>query len=201
MADTQDFDVQVLVIGAGMSGIGIGIQLQRQHGVRDFEIIEKSDDVGGTWFLNTYPGCGCDVPSHFYSYSFELNPDWSQVYAMQPEIHRYFRSIAHKYDIPRHVRFDSSVQSARWIDGNATWEVTVRDEKSKRTYSRRCKILISAVGALSVPKKCEIPGAENFKGRLFHSAQWDHSFNWQGKEVVTLGESWALPVRSESDRN
>lgn len=170
-----------------MSGIGIGAQLQRQHGIQDFEIIEKSNDVGGTWFSNTYPGCGCDVPSHFYSYSFALNPDWSQVYAMQPEIHRYFVSIAHKYNIPRHVRFHSIVQSARWNNDNAMWDVTIQDLTSKQTYKRRCKILISAVGALSVPKKCDIPGAEKFKGRLFHSAQWDHSFDWKGKEAVTVG--------------
>lgn len=131
----------------------------------------------------------CKVPSHFYSYSFALNPNWSHVYAMQPEIHQYFADIAHKYDIPRHVRCGSEVLAASWDEINAIWLVTICENKTKRTYQRRCKILISAVGALSVPKKCEIEGVKTFKGRLFHSAQWDHSFDWYDKEVVAIGKS------------
>ncbi|KAJ4365378.1 hypothetical protein N0V95_000525 [Ascochyta clinopodiicola] len=115
-------DTDVLIIGAGMSGIGTAVQLIRHFGTRNFEIIEKSDDVGGTWSLNTYPGCGCDVPSHFYSFSFALNPDWSQVYPMQPELHAYFRSVA---------------ESARWDEASATWSVEIEDIKTKATQYRR----------------------------------------------------------------
>ncbi|KAF2709760.1 FAD/NAD(P)-binding domain-containing protein [Pleomassaria siparia CBS 279.74] len=183
----MSFDTEVLIIGAGMSGLGLAVQLIRKFGVRDFELIEKSNDVGGTWSANTYPGCGCDVASHFYSYSFAQNPDWTRKYSMQPEIQQYFRSVAEQYRIVEKIRFHSVVTKARWDDDNDIWIVTVLDVTSKKSTIRRCKILVSAVGALSVPKKCEIPGAENFKGPLFHSAQWDHSFEWKDKEVVVLG--------------
>ncbi|KAH7162053.1 hypothetical protein B0J13DRAFT_463478 [Dactylonectria estremocensis] len=196
-------DVDVLIIGAGMSGIGLAIQLVRKHGTRNFELIEKSEQLGGTWWLNSYPGCGCDVPSHFFSYSFALNPNWTQKFAMQPEIHAYFKQVARKYDIDHHVKFQSVVESAIWEDDCGTWLVTIRDLKTTRVTQRRCKILISAVGALSTPKKCDIPGASEFQGRLFHTAEWDHSFDWKGKDLVVMGNGCSatqiVPVISEGD--
>ncbi|KAF2192540.1 cyclohexanone 1,2-monooxygenase [Zopfia rhizophila CBS 207.26] len=183
----MSLDTEVIIIGAGMSGLGLAVQLIRQFNVHSFELVEKLDDVGGTWLANTYPGCGCDVASHFYSYSFALNPDWSRKYSMQPEIQRYFRSVAEQYKIIPHIRFHSTVEKAEWDDQSATWKVTVLDQRTKERSAKLCKILISAVGALSVPKKCEIPGVERFQGPVFHSAQWDHSFNWKEKDVVVLG--------------
>ncbi|EEU40014.1 uncharacterized protein NECHADRAFT_32214 [Fusarium vanettenii 77-13-4] len=193
----------VLIIGAGMSGIGLAVQLIRQYGTRNFEIIEKDAEVGGTWRVNSYPGCGCDVPSHFFSYSFALNPDWSQAYAMQPEIHSYFKSVAAQYEIEKHVRFNSTVQSARWDETSGTWGVICLDAKTGKLTTRRSKVLVSAVGALSIPKACTIPGASDFTGRIFHTAQWDHSFDWNGKEVVMIGNgcsaTQALPVMTAGD--
>ncbi|KAK1533129.1 hypothetical protein CPAR01_09837 [Colletotrichum paranaense] len=180
-------DVDVLIIGAGMSGIGLSVKLLQQHGTRNFEIIEKTDNVAGTWWLNSYPGCGCDVPSHFYSYSFALNPDWSRKFALQPEIRAYFDSVATEYNIPSHVRFGQEVVSASWDDTAGIWLAEIRDIKTSKIYLRRAKILISAVGALSIPKQCEIPGFESYQGRLFHTAQWDHTFDWEGKDVVVIG--------------
>ncbi|KAJ4177691.1 hypothetical protein NW755_013691 [Fusarium falciforme] len=176
----------VLIIGAGMSGIGLAVQLIRQHGTRNFEIIEKDAEIGGTWWVNSYPGCGCDVPSHFFSYSFALNPDWSQAYAMQPEIHSYFKDVAAQYEIEKHVRLNSTVQSARWDEASGTWDVICLDAKTGKITTRHSKVLVSAVGALSIPKPCTIPGASSFTGRIFHTAQWDHSFDWKGKEVVMI---------------
>ncbi|KAL2357051.1 hypothetical protein BJ546DRAFT_426549 [Cryomyces antarcticus] len=184
---TMSLDTDVLIIGAGMSGLGIAVQLVRKFGHRNFELIEKSNDVGGTWLANKYPGCGCDVASHFYSYSFALNPNWSQKYSMREEIQTYFRSIAEQYQIVPHIRFHSTVETALWDKTTATWLVTVKNQKTKEIRQRRCKILVSAVGALSVPKECEVAGAESFKGSLFHSAKWDHAFDWEDKEVVVLG--------------
>ena len=106
---------------------------------------------------------------------------------MQPEIQRYFRSIAEKYRIVESIRFHSIVEKAHWDDQSKIWVVSILNLESKERSVRRCKVLVSAVGALSVPQKCEVPGVENFKGSLFHSAQWDHSFDWKGKEVVVLG--------------
>ncbi|KAK3117654.1 hypothetical protein LTR53_000782 [Teratosphaeriaceae sp. CCFEE 6253] len=180
-------DTHVLIIGAGMSGLGLAVQLLRHGYTNSFELIEKENDVGGTWLVNQYPGCGCDVASHFYSYSFALNPDWSQKFSLQSEIQAYFRGVAEKYNIVPHVRFQSTVEKAKWNEAEQYWEVTVKDWKTKETYVRRAKIVVSGVGSLSIPRKCEIPGADDFSGKLFHSAKWDTSFDWHGKDVVVLG--------------
>ena len=199
-------DTEVLIIGAGMSGLGLAVQLVRHKGIttRSFELIEKTDDVGGTWLVNTYPGCGCDVASHFYSYSFALNPDWSQKFSMRSEIQQYFRDVAHRYDIIPHVRFGSTVEVARWDDENQWWEVTIQNQQTNEKYVRRAKIVVSAVGSLSLPKPCEIPGADSFRGPLFHSAQWNSTFDWKDKDVVVLGNGCSatqfVPVMARTAR-
>ncbi|KAI0508443.1 putative monooxygenase [Xylaria bambusicola] len=199
-----ELDTDVLIIGAGMSGLGFAVQLIRTYGTRNFEIIEKADHIGGTWWANTYPGCGVDVVAHYYSYSFELNPNWSRKYPLQPEILAYFEKVAAKYDIGKHTRFRSVVQSARWESASGTWLVSIKDLATLETYNRRCKILVTAVGVLSVPNDCQIPGASKFKGPLFHTARWDHSFNWTDKELVVIGNgcsaSQAVPVLSEGKK-
>ncbi|KAF4987762.1 hypothetical protein FGRMN_10186 [Fusarium graminum] len=181
----------VLIIGAGMSGIGIGVQLIRKLGTRNFEIVEKETGLAGTW----------RVPSHFYSYSFALNPNWSQKYAMQPEIQAYFDDVAKTYDIERQIKFHSVVESARWEESSGIWEVSIRNVRTSEVSTRRSKVLISAVGALSIPKACDIPGASNFAGRMFHTAKWDQSFNWKDKEVIIIGNGCSatqiLPVISD----
>ena len=108
---------------------------------------------------------------------------------MRPEIQAYFRGVAEQYRVVEHVRFHSIVEKAEWDDVAKVWVVTVLDVKTKQQTVRRAKILVSGVGSLSVPKKCDVPGAETFKGKMFHSAQWDHSFDWKDKEVVVLGNS------------
>lgn len=205
----MDLDTDVLIIGAGLSGLGLAVQLVRQYGHRNFELIEKSDNIGGTWLANSYPGCGVDVrcrnnlsfsvsiisrllinwkvAAHYYSYSFCLNPNWSRKYPLQPEILDYFRSVAAKYGIEKHARFHSIVNSAHWEESSRTWLVTVTDLKVFKTYHRRCKILVSAVGILSIPNACDIDGASSFKGPLFHTAQWDHSFDYKDKDLVIIG--------------
>ena len=129
------------------------------------------------------------VASHFYSYSFALNPYWSRKFSLQPEIVAYFRSLADRNGVSSHISFFSTVHKAEYDDATATWTVSIRDEKTGALRVKRCKILVSAVGALSIPKKCEIPGAEGFRGKIFHSAQWDHSFDWKNKDVVVVGTS------------
>ncbi|QYT03537.1 hypothetical protein H0G86_010486 [Trichoderma simmonsii] len=183
MSQTTD----ILIIGAGISGVGFGVQLVRQFGTRNFTIIEKSDNIGGTWWVNSYPGCGCDVPSHFFSYSFALKPNWSRRFALQSEIHEYFTEIAAQYEIHKHVQLASLVEKASWDEAMGTWSVMVRDLQSSKVTEYRSKILISAVGTLSVPQKCTIPGASTFEGSMFHTAQWDHTFNWKDKELIVVG--------------
>ncbi|KAF4554155.1 Pyridine nucleotide-disulfide oxidoreductase-like protein 11 [Elsinoe fawcettii] len=198
-------DTDVLIIGAGCSGVGLAIQLQRKLGHNDYMIIEKSDDVGGTWSANKYPGCGVDVASHFYSYSFALKPDWNRKYSMQPEIQAYFRDLAVQYKVPHNIRFQSTVNEAVWHADTQTWLVTITNHATKHTYKLRARAVVSGVGALSVPRQCEISGNEAFKGRLFHSAQWDSSFDWTDKEVVVLGNGCSatqfVPILTSSGLN
>jgi cation diffusion facilitator CzcD-associated flavoprotein CzcO len=106
---------------------------------------------------------------------------------MRPEIQAYFRSVAEQYRIVEHVRFHSIVEKAKWDDVAKVWEVTVLDLKTKQQVTRRAKVLVSGVGSLSVPKECDLPGVDTYKGKMFHSAQWDHSFDWKDKNVVVLG--------------
>ncbi|KAL4927249.1 flavin-containing monooxygenase [Aspergillus undulatus] len=180
-------DTDVLIIGAGLSGVGFAIRLQQKYPRATFEIYEKAEQSGGTWWANTYPGCACDVPSHLYSYSFALNPEWSAQFAPQAEIDAYCRDVAKKYDIPRHITFRSTVQAATFDEASGTWLVRILDQQTGQVYERRSRILISAVGLLSEPNDCNLPGAEEYKGKLFHSARWDHSFDWAGKDVVVVG--------------
>jgi cation diffusion facilitator CzcD-associated flavoprotein CzcO len=107
---------------------------------------------------------------------------------MRPEIQAYFRSVAEQYRVVENIRFHSIVEKAEWDKVDNVWVVTVLDLKTKQQTIRKAKILVSGVGSLSVPKKCDIPGAETFKGKMFHSAQWDHSFDWKDKDVVVLGQ-------------
>jgi cation diffusion facilitator CzcD-associated flavoprotein CzcO len=191
----MSFDTEVLIIGAGMSGLGLAVQIIRNFGgIKNFELIEKSEDVGGTWLQNTYPGCGCDVASHFYSYSFALNPDWSRKYSMREEIQQYFRSVSDRYGVTERVRFHSVVEKAVWDEHDKVWVVDVLDLKTKEKTVRRAKVLISGVGSLSVPKECDVEGKETFKGKMFHSATWDHSFDWGGKDVVVLGKAPRMSI-------
>ena len=108
---------------------------------------------------------------------------------MRPEIQAYFRSVAEKYRVVEHVRFHSIVEKAVWNDIDNVWEATILNLQTKEQTTRRAKVLVSGVGSLSVPKTCDLPGVETYEGKLFHSAQWDHSFDWNDKDVVVLGTS------------
>ena len=110
---SNEFDI--VIVGSGFSGLGMAIRL-KQEGIHDFAVLERGDDVGGTWHYNTYPGCACDVPSHLYSFSFAPNPDWSQTYSPQPEIREYLRGCADRFDIRPHVKLGHTVESASWDD-------------------------------------------------------------------------------------
>ncbi len=127
------------------------------------------------------------MAGHFYSYSFSLNPDWSLKYPLQPEILAYFKNVADKYAIEKHTRFQSAVSAARWDESTATWLVSVKNLKTSETYDRRCKILVSAIGLMTLPNPCDISGAPSFQGRIFHTAEWDHTFDWKDKEIVVIG--------------
>ena len=178
-AATADFDVAV--IGAGFSGLCMAIALKKA-GIESFVVFEKAEDIGGTWRDNLYPGCACDVPSHLYSYSFEPNPNWSRMFAPQQEIWEYLRGCARKYDVLPHMRFGAEIASAEFDPTKGWWRVsTVAGD----TITAR--MVVSGIGALSIPAYPKVPGIEKFKGTTFHSARWDRDFDFAGKRVAVIG--------------
>jgi cation diffusion facilitator CzcD-associated flavoprotein CzcO len=172
--------VRFAIAGSGFAGIGAGIRLKKE-GIHDFVILERADDVGGTWRDNTYPGCACDVPSHLYSFSFEPNPDWSRTFSPQPEIWDYLRHCSTKYGIDPHMRFNTTVTEAAWDEENEVWRIETDQG------SLTADFFVSGVGALSEPKLPDIKGIESFEGRMFHSARWDHDYDLEGKRVAVIG--------------
>ncbi len=173
--------MDIAIIGAGMSGICMAIQL-KQAGFENFRIFEKADRIGGTWRDNTYPGLTCDVPSHFYSYSFELNPDWSRLYSPGHEIQSYFEHCVEKYDLKKHILFNSEIESAEFEDGR--WSLQLA-----KGIKITAQIIITAVGLLHNPKLPDVPGLKSFRGTSFHSSAWSHSRNLKGHKVAVIGSA------------
>jgi cyclohexanone monooxygenase len=171
---------EVAILGAGAGGIAMGIALKRAG--FDFTIYEKSDGVGGTWRANTYPGAACDVPSHLYSYSFELHPWWTRTYATQPEILAYLERCTDQYGIRPHLRTGTGISEARWDTETHRWRLTA---DTGENFS--ADVVVSGLGMLNVPYVPAIAGAERFRGRSFHSSQWDHSKALNGERVASIG--------------
>jgi cation diffusion facilitator CzcD-associated flavoprotein CzcO len=144
-------------------------------------ILERADDVGGTWRDNSYPGAACDVPSHLYSFSFALNPTWSRTFSPQPEIFAYIKRVAGEYGIPEHVRYGHDVLSAHWEPADNRWRI----ETSRGTVT--AQFLVSGAGPLADPALPDIKGIDTFEGRMFHSAQWDHDHDLTGRRVAVIG--------------
>ena len=173
--------VEVLVVGAGFAGLGLGIKLCQMPTPVDYLVLERGDDVGGTWRDNTYPGAACDVPSQLYSFSFALNPDWSRSFSPQPEIQDYLRRVAAESGVLDRFRFGVTVEDATWDVAAQVWRV--------RTTAGECtaNAVVAAAGALSEPKMPDIDGIDSFTGEIFHSAQWDHDADLAGKRVAVIG--------------
>ena len=170
----------VIIVGTGFAGLGIATALKRS-GRTSFVMLERADGVGGTWRDNTYPGAACDIQSHLYSYSFRPNPDWSRVYATQPEILAYLQKTAADEGLTPHIHFGADVTDARWDASGEVWRV----QTARGTHVARA--LVTATGHLSDPKMPAVPGLEDFPGELFHSAQWNHDVSFEGRRVGVLG--------------
>ena len=188
---SADISVDVLIVGAGFSGICMGIKLL-EAGMKNFLIIEKSDDLGGTWYENRYPGCACDVPAHLYSFSFERNPDWTRMFAGQQEIWQYLKSCVQRYGLAPYIRLRTSFQEASWDEGAARWCISASNIPPGNSHrgerlSIHGRVLISGMGALHVPHYPEIPGIERFSGPSFHSATWRSDVDLTGKTVAVVG--------------
>jgi cation diffusion facilitator CzcD-associated flavoprotein CzcO len=171
---------RVIVIGAGIAGVGLGVRLL-QAGIEDFVVLERNESVGGTWFEHTYPGCGCDIPTHLYSYSFARNPNWTRLFPRQDEILDYVRGIADDHGVTPHIRFSTEMQRSEWDEAAGVWRV--RTDREELT----CDLLVSAIGATAEPDEPEITGFESFGGHRFHSARWDHDHDLSGERVAVIG--------------
>ena len=174
-----DFDT--VIIGAGFSGLGLAIRL-RASGRGHFVLLEASDRVGGTWRENTYPGCACDVPSPLYSFSFELNPHWSRMFAPQKEILSYLEGCVEKNNLAPQIRFEHRVTGLRFDEKNALWWIDI-DQRPSLT----ARHVALGVGGLHHPSTPQLPGLSGFEGPSFHSATYDHSVALEGKRVAVVG--------------
>jgi len=179
----------VVIVGAGMSGVLAGIRLG-QAGI-PYTIVEKNPGVGGTWYENRFPGSRVDVGNHFYCYSFAPDDGWTEFFAQQPELQRYFERCVEEYGVADHIRFGTEVVGARWDDEAARWSVEIRpvagDAAGAATETLEANALISAVGQLNRPKLPDIPGLDSFEGLAMHSAQWVDGTDLHGKRVAVIG--------------
>ncbi|MDV6011732.1 NAD(P)/FAD-dependent oxidoreductase [Haloechinothrix sp. LS1_15] len=171
----------VLIIGAGFGGLACALELKRA-GWHDITVLEASGDLGGVWRENTYPGCGCDIPSPLYSFSFAPNPTWPMRFSLRSDIHEYMRRVAIKYGVEPHIRYHTKATGASFDRERGLWRVeTNTGEIFEAT------VLVPALGQLSRPSWPDIPGRDTFRGTAFHSAEWDHGCDLTGKRVAVIG--------------
>lgn len=173
--------VDALIVGSGFSGLGMAHALQKA-GLQNYLILEKAAEVGGTWRENTYPGCACDVQSHLYSFSFAGNANWSHVFSPWREIQDYILATTAKLNLRPKIHFNREVQAAHFDENSGLWNIHC---KGGQQYQARH--LIMGTGPLHVPAIPKIKGLENFRGKVMHSAQWDHTYNLAGKRIASIG--------------
>ena len=170
---------EVIIVGAGFAGLGAAIQLRAQ-GI-DLLVLEKAAAIGGVWRDNNYPGCGCDIPSALYSYSFAPNPHWSRWFATQAEIKQYTEDTARRFGVLPLVRLQTELRMARWLVDKKHWQL----ETSAGTYT--AKFVVMACGPMHTPIVPDIPGLDTFTGTRFHSAQWNHAYDLTQQRVAVIG--------------
>ena len=175
----QQFDV--IIVGAGFGGIGAAIEMKRL-GYQKILIVDREDDLGGTWHVNRYPGLAVDQPATTYSYWFEPNPAWTRLFPAGSEMKTYAEHVADKYDVRRHMRFNAQVEGAQWDEDSQLWRVTLAGGDTLAA-----SFLIVATGFLCQPKTPDIPGIESFAGRVIHTAQWDDSYSFDGRRAAVIG--------------
>lgn len=180
---TEPGVLDVAILGAGFGGICAAIKL-RERGIDNIRIFEKAAGIGGTWWHNTYPGAACDIASHLYCYSFEPNPNWSRKFSPQPEIQAYIEHCAEKYDVKRHIQLNTAVEEFRFDEDRKLWVAQLADGSNIAAHH-----VIFASGGLHLPAFPDIPGMGKFAGPSMHSAEWDHSVDFNGKRVAVIGSA------------
>ncbi|KAL4951353.1 hypothetical protein BDW69DRAFT_201506 [Aspergillus filifer] len=181
--------LRVITIGAGFSGLLMAHKIQHRFPeLQEYvthKIFEMRNDVGGTWLVNTYPGVQCDVPAHIYAFPFDPNPNWTKFYSSGAEIQTYIKDTVRKWNLDRDVHLNTKVVNARWLETDGVWKVTVDQNDVQR--NEYAEILISGQGVLCHPSWPSIPGLHDFKGKIVHSAQWDHDFDYSHKRIAVIG--------------
>ncbi len=180
LVDNPAPEYDAVIVGAGFGGMGAAIALKRL-GLENLLILEREDDLGGTWHVNHYPGLAVDIPSATYSYSFEPNPQWSRLFAPGRELEQYAHHVADKYDLRRHMRFGATVDSAVWDEDAEFWRVSTAEDSCTARY------LLTATGFLSQPRMPDIEGIGDFRGEVLHTAAWDDAADLRGKRVAVIG--------------
>ncbi|KAL1861656.1 hypothetical protein Daus18300_008772 [Diaporthe australafricana] len=178
---------QFACVGTGFSAIGLGATLRRWYDIDDIAFFEKCGKLGGTWFINQYPGCACDVPSSLYSFSYEPNPNWTRILPSKDELWSYLDSVAYKYDLKRKMSFDMQVERCEWFEERARWRMTIRNLQSGAVLTHECQFLFCAPGQLAKPRDFDVPGAATFEGAMFHTARWPRDVDLRDKKVVVFG--------------
>lgn len=177
--------LRVVCVGAGATGLQLAYKTERRLENIDLQIYEKNNDVGGTWLENRYPGCTCDIPSHSYQYRWARQESWSSFYSPSEEIWQYFKGVSDLNNLEKYIKFNSAVQSATWSEDEGQWKLRIQGPSGE--IPDWCDILISASGVLNSWKYPNIPGLEEFKGKLIHSANWDSSVDLNDKRVAVIG--------------
>jgi len=176
---------RTLIIGAGLTGINAAVRFAEAG--YDYDIVERNPEVGGTWYHTRYPGLAVDTPSHFYSYSFELNGDWTHWFSRGADNQKYLVHCAQKYGVRDRVIFSTEVVSAAWNEDTALWDVLFRSLEDGREELRHYNAVMTAVGFSTRPKDFNIEGHENFRGAKMHTARWDDSVVLAGKRIAVIG--------------
>ncbi|GAB3067820.1 flavin-containing monooxygenase [Pedococcus soli] len=171
---------RVVIVGTGFSGLGMAVRLAQRG--EDFAVLERADDVGGTWRDNRYPGCACDVPSRLYSFSFDQKPDWSRDYATADEIWGYLRGVADRYGLRDRITFGADLVAAEYDAERERWALTAADGRRWTADA-----LVLGVGALHEPARPDIPGLDDFAGAVMHTAQWPERDDLDGRRVAVVG--------------
>lgn len=178
---------KVAIIGAGFGGIGAAIKTMEDLKVQDLIIFERHDNFGGTWYANTYPGCASDIPALWYSFSFMLNTNWSRAQPPQYEMEEYILRTTNHYKLKEKARFQTSVDKCVYDEESGLWTMYAHDVKTGQKIEHTANVVLSCGGILVNPHQLNAPGLENFKGKYIHSAVWDHSIDFKGKNVVVVG--------------
>ncbi len=173
--------LDVAVLGAGFGGLGMACRLVAEGG-RRFRVFDAADGVGGTWWVNRYPGCACDVPAHLYSYSFAPNPDWTRRFAPRSEIQAYLERVARDHGLAAHLELGCRIECARWDEPHGLWQLD--DEHGRRWTA---EVVVSALGGLSRPLRPDVPGLEDFAGRVLHTQAWPEDLDLAGRRVAVIG--------------